>query len=336
MKRIVSFGLCFGIAWVAGCAGTQTGLTPSGGAVQPASSHLRWLAASMPARPDVRRSWMTPDAQKRDLLYVSDDTTDDVYVFSYPQGRLVGTLTGFSAPGGLCVDTHGDIFVPNVFTSVIQEFAHGGTSPIATLSEADGSFPGACDVNRRNGDLAVSNGGDAFAHVRGGIAIYRDAAGTPASHRVMYHPYACGYDSRGNLFVDGEDEYFQNFQFDELPASGKRYREIALNQPIGLPGGVAWHGNSVAVGDVYNAVIYQFSLSGSTGTLVGTTPLSGTSAVWDFELDNGKVVVPNFVEENQSSSALLSYEYPAGGSALRTIGAGVVEDPVGVAISRAP
>ena len=93
--------------------------------------------------------------------------------FHIPQGRLVGTLTGFSAPGGPCADAHGDVFVPDVFTSTIEEFAHGGSKPIGTLSEAADAYPDKCDVNRTNGDLAVSNDGNAFGQVRGGIAIYR-------------------------------------------------------------------------------------------------------------------------------------------------------------------
>jgi hypothetical protein len=335
MKPIVFVGLGFGVALLAGCAGPQTGLASFETATQPASPRLPWLAASTRARPDARRSWMTPDAKNRDLLYVSDDTTDDVYVFSYPQGRLVGTLTGFSAPGGPCVDRRGNVFVPDVFTSTIEEFAHGGSNPIGTLSEAAGAYPDKCDVNRTNGDLAVSNDGNAFGQVRGGIAIYRAATGTPSIHKVMYHPYSCGYDSEGNLFVDGEDEYFRGFQFGELPASGKRYGRISLDQSISLPGGVVWRGNSVAVGDVYNAVIYQFAINGSSGTRVGTTTLSGTSLAWDFQLDGRKVIVPNFVEQSEGSSDVLSYRYPGGGSALNAIGTGVVLDPVGVVISRA-
>ncbi|MGB8907706.1 MAG: hypothetical protein WCC84_03035 [Candidatus Cybelea sp.] len=335
MKPIVCAGLSFGVALLAGCEGPQTGAAPFGAATQSASPRLPWLAASPLARPDARRSWMAPNAKKRDLLYVSDDTTDDVYVFSYPEGELVGMLTGFSAPGGPCADSRGDVFVSNVFTSTIEEFAHGGSNPIATLTEAAGAYPDKCDVNRTNGDLAVSNDGNAFGQVRGGIAIYRGATGTPSIHKAMYHPYSCGYDSEGNLFVDGEDEYFRGFQFGELPATGKRYRKILLNQSISLPGGVAWRGNSVAVGDVYNAVIYQFAISGSSGTRVGTTALSGSSLAWDFQLDGRKVIVPNFVEQSEGSSDVLSYRYPGGGSAVNTIGTGVVVDPVGVVISRA-
>ena len=67
------------------------------------------------------------------LLYVSDIGAEDVDVFSYPGGKQVGKLTGFSEPAGLCTDRKGDVFVVDSGSDRILEYAHGGTSPIATL-----------------------------------------------------------------------------------------------------------------------------------------------------------------------------------------------------------
>jgi hypothetical protein len=53
------------------------------------------------------KSWMSPKAKKQSLLYVSSVLTNDVYVYSYSPVRLVGTLTGFSTPYGLCADKRG-------------------------------------------------------------------------------------------------------------------------------------------------------------------------------------------------------------------------------------
>ncbi|HEY2474081.1 MAG TPA: hypothetical protein VGI19_04695 [Candidatus Cybelea sp.] len=332
MGRTLSLGLCFGIALLAGCSGPQQGVTPAGLVTSAAASRVRWPATSLLARPDARHSWMNAEAKRRDLLYVADDLTNDVYVFSYPQGKLVGTLTGFAAPGGLCTDSHGDVFIPNAFYSNIVEYSHGGTMPIATLNDAPASYPDSCAVNQRNGDLAVGNGASGDGQGRGGIAIYHGAAGEPSFRHAMYHPYSCGYDPNGNLFVDGEKAGYVDFQFGELAAGGMRYREIALNQPISLAGGVAWDGRAVAVGDVYRAAIYQFSVAGARGKRVGSTPLTGTAAAWQFEVDGGRVVVPNY---DSGASEILSYDYPAGGAAIKAFGAGIVVDPVGATISRA-
>ena len=60
-------------------------------------------------------SWMLPEATMQSLLYVSDasyyDYDDYVYVYSYPEGSLVGTLTGFTRPRGLCANKAGRVFV---------------------------------------------------------------------------------------------------------------------------------------------------------------------------------------------------------------------------------
>lgn len=49
---------------------------------------------------------MSRDAQSQNLLYVSIQGFNDVYVYSYLSSaiELVGKLTGFSDPSGLCVD----------------------------------------------------------------------------------------------------------------------------------------------------------------------------------------------------------------------------------------
>ena len=52
-----------------------------------------------PVTPDRRPSWISPDAKKIPLLYVSDLGTGDVYIYAYRTGVLKGTLTGFNRPG---------------------------------------------------------------------------------------------------------------------------------------------------------------------------------------------------------------------------------------------
>ncbi|MGB8907824.1 MAG: hypothetical protein WCC84_03655 [Candidatus Cybelea sp.] len=79
---------------------------------EPSTSNAQWLYGPPSLaglngakifRADHRTSWMAPDARRKDLLYISDET-GDVYVFSYPRGELKGTLTGFADPQGECVD----------------------------------------------------------------------------------------------------------------------------------------------------------------------------------------------------------------------------------------
>ena len=49
--------------------------------------------------PDHSRSRMSPGrTKKKDLFYIADEGSGDVYIFSYPKGDSKGTLTGFAEP----------------------------------------------------------------------------------------------------------------------------------------------------------------------------------------------------------------------------------------------
>src|SRR5271168_2717019 len=91
-------------ALLASCAGggapSQQGLVPAAGALT-GSAHL-----------DRGKSWMLPEAKKSDLLYISDLIAQVVDIYTYGKGyKLVGQLTGFFNPEGLCVDKKGDVYV---------------------------------------------------------------------------------------------------------------------------------------------------------------------------------------------------------------------------------
>ena len=73
-----------------------------------------------------------------DLLYVGSEEYG-IFVLTFPQGKLV---TQFEPPDsalplGMCSDQSGDVFVlaENNPEGLIYEYAHGGTSPIATLDD---------------------------------------------------------------------------------------------------------------------------------------------------------------------------------------------------------
>ena len=152
-----------------------------------AGSVLAPIQSLVSARQSSARSWMAADARKNDLLYVSNSTTNHVYVYTYPQGKPVGTLTGFDQPAGLCVDNAGDVFVTNLFASTVVEYAHGGATPIATLQDP-GYAPHGCSIDPITGNLAVTNycslQGSRYSG-EGGIAIYQDARGTPKIYRNL-------------------------------------------------------------------------------------------------------------------------------------------------------
>ena len=89
-------GILVASASLASCTGggtpPQESLIPSA-RVQSGSAHY-----------DRGGSWILPSAKKSDLLYVSDLIAQVVDIYDYGHAyKLVGELTGFFNPEGLCV-----------------------------------------------------------------------------------------------------------------------------------------------------------------------------------------------------------------------------------------
>jgi hypothetical protein len=317
-----AFGTLLALAPLAACAngaGSFAGLQQSS-------------ALPSGARPDRSPSWMSPDARKKELLYVSSALTDDVYVYTLPGGKLSGTLTGFQLPYGLCSDKKGNVWVVNDGDAEVVEYAHGGTTPIATLSDP-GVYPYGCSVDPTTANLAVTNAYTTGSGA-GSVSIYTDAKGTPTTYQdsAIFYFRFCGYDDKGNLFVDGWNQAESQVELAELHKGKTTFKSIALNQSIENPGGVQWDGKYIAVGDVDKSVIYQTS----GDKVVGTTTLSGADFVNQFWVAPGtkdhpqgaKVVAPS----ESGSAGVGIYAYPAGGEPAKTID---VSEPFGATISKA-
>jgi hypothetical protein len=292
-------------------------------------------------------SWILPEAKKTDLLYVSDLLAQVVDIYTYGHGyKLVGELTGFFNPEGLCVDKKGDVYVTND-TSLgvyqITEYAHGGTTPLRTINDPDGRANG-CSVDPTTGNLAVADFWGTSETI-GNVAVYPKASGTPKSYSNpnIFYDYYCGYDDKGNLFVDGETEG-SVFGLGELAKGGNTLNFINIDQTIYLPGGVQWDGKYLAVGDQvavkhnFTSTIYQFSISGSEATTVNTMVLTGSSQVAQFWIprihDGGKRHYGDrLIGPNQDGKDTLFWDYPSGGNPIASISGET--DPIGATLSLA-
>src|SRR6202034_2975783 len=119
------------------------------------------------------------------------------------------------------------------------------------------------------------------------------------------------------------------FLFAKLPKGGSSLENITLNQSFEYAGAVQWDGKYVAVGDDETQKIYQFTVSGSLGTLEGTIDLGSAQSVYQWVKDGKKVVgaddLPNTV---------WYWGYPAGGSPIKSITKDVFH-PFGATISKA-
>ena len=308
------------VALLAGCGGSQPpiGATGTMSQTSPFATHA-----------EHGTSWMLPEAKSENLLYVAD-YGGGVIVYSYrpAQIKYVGYLATPLYAGGECVDKLQNVFITSS-NYEIYEYAHGAASPKAVLTDPF-ALPLNCAVDPTSGNLTAVGG--AVRTESAGVAIFKHARGKPKLYRDSgFSAWACGYDDRGNLYIDGGGR-FGYIDFAELPKGGNTFSEIQLDQTFNAPGGVQWDGTNVAVGDLFNAVIYEFSIGGSTGTEVGSTPLSGAGEVSQFFIDGGrgKVIAPS--EFENYTGYVKIYDYPAGGSARRTLN---FSSPDGVVVSRA-
>ncbi|HTU82856.1 MAG TPA: hypothetical protein VMF61_12040 [Candidatus Acidoferrales bacterium] len=278
---------------------------------------------------DSSGSRIDPHAAGSDLLYVSDLNQNAVYIFTYPAGKLVGTLKGFHAPHGECLDAAGDVFVTDSADREIFEYPRGSTHRIATLDDSSG-FPMHCAVDPLTGNLVVTN--FPLLSGAGNVVTYVHARGSaqPLAHSSVGIPYFAAYDAKGNLWVDGMDSHAQYFQFGELPAGRKKWRAVTLPHRVAFPGAVQWVGDELVVGDQVNldgpSAIYEFSLRNGRATLVGTTPLRNSCDVLQFQVDGGTVVASNTCEK-----AVLYFDFPRGGKSIQSITTDLSQ-PVGIVI----
>lgn len=309
-------GVCVALILLAGCSGTQP--------VPPASALTQSRAASENGH---AASWMLPEAETEPLLYISNVNT--VTVYSYPKGKLVGTLKGFYRPAGECVDAAGNVYIANL--DAFLEYKHGGKKSIKTLTMS-GYDAVDCSVDPTTGDLATT--WNVGANTTNYVAIYKNASGTPTQYGLKGDfIYYCGYDDQGNLFVDGQTGYKSaEAIFLELPAGASKLKLLNVAQSFEHVGAVQWDGKYVAIGDDDLNVIYRFAVSGSAATLKDTLTLGGTQAVYQWWIDrkDKRVIGPNGLQNSASY-----WTFPAGGSPTKTLSQGMTA-PYGAVVSRPP
>ncbi|MFY9718814.1 MAG: hypothetical protein WAK16_04140 [Candidatus Cybelea sp.] len=285
---------------------------------------------------------MKPGTSGQDLLYTAggENGRGIVYVYTYPQGALVGTLTGMIQPSGVCTDSAGNVFIVAYTTgslgsSTIYKYAHGGTSPVAMLSDPGVAL--GCAVDPKTGNLAVANTSDftnPYEDDWGDIAIYPEARGNPKIYYDDGFPafYNCGYDNEGNLYVSAFPYNGLDYEavLVRLARGRKALEEINLdvslwgNLPV-VPS-VQWDGQYIAVSSFPGQffvtkilVVYRLKISGSSGTAVDELKLrsrrshAAAGQVWI----EGRTLVG--VEDSPDFSNVSYWRYPRGGKPTYTI-----------------
>jgi hypothetical protein len=321
-------------AGLAGCAGQQTGPgqpLPQTGASQPLPHTASSMLARFSANPaqfgarhqNHRGSWIKPEGRPFPLLYVSDSFAHAVDVYTYPNLKYVGQLTGFGFPMGECTDKAGNVWITDA-SGAVYKYAHGGTNPIETLLN-DMDHPNGCAVDPRNGDLAVGNG-------NAQVLVFHTGSSSPTVYTDSNFSQTMflSYDNQDNLFVDGTDTS-NIFHYAELPAGSQTFSDINLNYGtfpmIQSPGGVKWDGTYMAVGDS-QWTIYQTQGS----NVISTTTLSAT-CVFTFDIFRSRRAPLVAPDQCTGGGVVGTYAYPAGGSPIKLITSGLIT-PYGAAVSR--
>jgi hypothetical protein len=267
-----------------------------------------------------------------ELLYASEASGTDVFVFSYPQGSLVETLTGFAyAPQSICSDASGDVFVPTTnfsSTGYIYEFAHGGTQPVETLTDPGPGYARGCSVDPTTGNLAVAN--------QENVAVYPDAQGSPTVYEASdIGAWDCAYDNLGNLFVDGP---YYGDMIAELPSGGTSFTDIDLTKATGTGHLQWWNKRLVLYGGTGGPhgpyEIFQVRISGSSGVVSGPVLLQGKAkhrlGDAEFTLSGSTIIMP----EGPSQHLLDFWHYPKGGKPYNVISSYRSDAFYGTAISQ--
>ena len=281
-------------------------------------------------------SWMLPEASTEDLLYVTNYSK--VLVYTYPAGKLVGTLKGFSSSVGECVDAKGDVFITNYEPVTVFEYAHGGTKPIAQFpTKKSGNY--GCAINPLNGDLAIS-GGTRF------VEVFRGA--NPKSKPEVFQDKGmgfgqfCAYDNDGNLFFDGVSPTHGQ-RLSELPVGSSEFAGITLSKGMRfqVESSIQWDGTYLTVltyvpwGHGSPKLLQLRILDNARGEKAGEVSLGApANTVLQYFLTNGTAVIPNIRALSGQNSTVLLYKYRSGGSPYSSIRKNI-NDARGVVVSYA-
>ncbi|MFY9665313.1 MAG: hypothetical protein WAL67_01130 [Candidatus Cybelea sp.] len=350
-----ALGVTTAAALLAACSGggsPSSALSPSTGMnsssvghVPSVKEHVTLTArVSKPVHKDHRKSWISPEARRAPrLLFISDDGTDDINIYTMPNQVLRGQLTGFSEPQGMCTDASGNIWVTNTGTNQVIQLSRSGAT-LKTLDDPTG-FPVGCAVNRANNDLAVTNiignpSGD------GNVVVYANSTGTPQafSTPTVFEYFFPAYDNAGNLYVDGEGS--AGYALTELASGSSTLSPVSISGgTLFFPGGVNWNPatSSVVLGDQEcnggeASCQYSATVSGGVATITGVTNLSDLSGGTAFDLDQGTIgprgrfFAGGTISEDSNPSASNRWLFPAGGTPTN-FNDSTLSEPIGAAIS---
>jgi hypothetical protein len=333
------------VTTLAGCGVAQTAVQPALSSAGNARSAAalpglpRGLAAQGSFRPGAigavaGPTWMSPSATSQDLVYVTQ-LGGPINIFTYPGGQQVGSI-GLGAAGE-CADAKGNVWISNPVGGQLLEYAHGGTSPINTLTLID-QLVISCSVDPATGAIAV----DSECQYQspqcvgpGSVFVYADIKQQPVQYFAGPTSliYFSSFDPHGNIFADmlnDDPTGFGVFGLAELAKGGSAFKNVKVDREIYFPGGVQWSGKYLAVGDQeaggqLASSVHQIAIHSGHGKVVSTTRLQGVSDAAEFWIQGSTIVAPDTGIGNPPPGSVRLYPYPAGGAPTLVFGASTVQ-----------
>jgi hypothetical protein len=319
-----ALGVTAAAAMLAGCSSGASSLAPTTPSMGAQASH--GTAATLTARVGLvgiamNAPRVTPDKKAAgQLLYISDDGTNDVYTYAWPKPKsITNTLTGFDEPQGACADTKGNVWITNTGTSSVLEY--NGTKQVGTLSDT-GQYPVGCAVDKA-GDVAVTNI-FAASGAAGSVTIFAKGKGSGKNIPItgFSEVFFGAYDKGSNLWVDGIGGSVAAVA--ELTKKGKVVNGTLSGASLEFPGGVNYDGKLIVVNDQDTASLYQLKKF----KVVGTVPLTGATDIDQDWIDNGTSQV---IGPDAGAANVKIYPYPKGGNATTTLSG--LSEPIGSTVS---
>lgn len=296
------------------------------------------------------KSWAAAGLGPQNLLYVSN-SNGLVNVYRYWQKNLVGVLTDFSKPMGMCVDNQRDVYIADYGAKTVVEYAHGGSKPIRTIDVAPYA-PYGCAVDPTTGDLAVANYQTpqtyTYYNDTGDVAIYKHAKGKPIVYGGGTGCFTTlSYDDYGDLLATNLYYYYYGFfsdvDFYYLPKHGTKLLKMDLPNSQLSTSSYGWPAvQSINYDGSYWVVtarntMYRYTI-GVKAQEVDYMELTGASGyvgeLWLYR-KNLKAQATQVVAGDSTyndANTVDYWKYPVTGDPLATITSGL-DDPYGVTVS---
>lgn len=265
------------------------------------------------ASQDVSPSVATTQAEAAsngDLVYLAAYGEKEVFIFSYPDGKRVGALSGFKNTQAVCSDSSGDVWVIDSDSrsrSTLTEYAHSGSKPITSLRLNE--RVDACSVDPSTGNLAA-------ATLNSNVAVWEKGQGSPAlfsTSAFFKRVQTIVYDGAGNLymrsFVSGQSAAW-------LPKGSATVTKLHISKL----GAYAWDGRYFVIGppDGNAGPLTRYKLHNGSGEAVGKVPAKLCAPGYappNFSIAGSALVLSCGIDETNS---LDYYNYPKGGKPIKT------------------